>query len=67
MSKETKSIAVDMAEVIKAVKGLTSVDFQPSKGGIPIPPVSKEQVEEFFWANPLSGTAKGSACSRHLD
>lgn len=59
MSKESKMITVDMGEVVKAVKGLTGVDFEPAKEGrYPIPPVAKEKVKEFFWATPSAASRK---------
>jgi hypothetical protein len=59
MSEESKAIAVDMGDVIKAAKGLTGVDFGPAKEGrYPIPPVPKERVKEFFWATPSAAERK---------
>ena len=60
MSKEGATVAVNSGAVIKAVKGLTGVDFEPAKEGrYPIPPTPKEKVREFFWASPFPGIAKG--------
>jgi len=59
MSEGSKTVAVDMGEAIRAVKGLTGVDFEPAKNGrYPIPPVPKERVREFFWATPSAASRK---------
>lgn len=58
MSEETK-VTVDVAQVIKAVKGITGVDFaRAEEGRYPIPPVRKERVKEFFWAVPSAAARK---------
>jgi hypothetical protein len=59
MSKESKTVTVDIGEVIKAVKGLTGVDFELAKDGrYPIPPVVKEKVKEYFWSTPTAASRK---------
>lgn len=59
MSKEDGAVTIDGGEVIKAVTGLTSVDFQPAKEGrYPIPPIPKERVREYFWATPSAAERK---------
>src|ERR1700733_14974213 len=59
MSKEGADVTVDSGAVIRAVKGLTGVDFEPAKEGrYPIPPIPKERVREYFWASPSAASRK---------
>jgi len=59
MSKEDGTVTIDGRVVVKAVTGLTGVEFQPAKEGqYPIPPTPKERVREFFWATPSAAQRK---------